>query len=40
MVIVDGQAGLPDGAAITVTDEAETAREPAAGTATEKDEEK
>ena len=39
MVIVDGQAGLPDGAAITVTTEPQTGSEPAPA-ATEKDEAK
>jgi RND family efflux transporter MFP subunit len=40
VVIVQGQAGLPDGAAITIGEDAGTAKEPEAGTATAKDEAK
>ena len=40
MVVVEGQAGLPDGAAITIDHEADAAKEPEAGTATAKDEAK
>jgi RND family efflux transporter MFP subunit len=40
MVIVDGQAGLPDDAAITIDREADAATVPQAGTATAKDEAK
>ena len=40
MVIVDGQAGLPDEAAITIDHEADAAKVPEAGTATTKDEAK
>jgi multidrug efflux pump subunit AcrA (membrane-fusion protein) len=39
-VIVDGQAGLPDGAAISVTNEAAGAPESGKGAAAEKDESK
>jgi RND family efflux transporter MFP subunit len=40
MVVVEGQAGLPDGAAITIDHDADAAKEPEAGTATAKDEAK
>jgi RND family efflux transporter MFP subunit len=40
MVVVEGHAGLPDGAAITIDHDADAAKEPEAGTATAKDEAK